>query len=185
MNFALGLSEMESMFLTGALTVLCTNSEKGVGNTPVIWLLLTHAGTASVLPLPHFPPVGWWWEWTWEGKWPGLLIQIDWRGIPYHRMSIQQPNLREKGRSGKFCLSFRATSTSTEILVPGKWQGVENKSFLFVCFFFDTWWYFSILFSPSPVLLRKGMIEQLEEYLASSQGQPTTSMDKFSSHLFL
>lgn len=49
------LAELEFIFSTAALAVLCTGSWKGVGNTPGFWLLLSGAHKAPRLPL-NIPP---------------------------------------------------------------------------------------------------------------------------------
>lgn len=65
--------------------LLCAGGWEGVDNTPVLWVLLSSAGTATALSsIPH-SPVGWSWERTQLGQ----LTQINQMDTPYHRMSAQ------------------------------------------------------------------------------------------------
>jgi len=96
--------------------------QNSVDNTPIFWLLLSSACTASMLSLQ---PCSFFQR---EGTQLRQLTQADKRHIPYHKIScsaIKDKTKKEmRGHSLLRCLSYKAADTHTEALLLRKWLDV-------------------------------------------------------------
>lgn len=106
-----------------------TGTQEGLGNTPVFWLPLDTAPTASALRPQHSQAHRW--ARSWEGTEPGQLTQTGPKGYSMpHDVSSDikhKERRRRKGREGiryLQCLSSGATDVRAEALLPAGKQRI-------------------------------------------------------------